>query len=254
MMNHDQANELLAALALDAVEDDERTAIDEHVGGCPRCQNELDALREVAGALGNSVEPLPDGLWSGIAARIDSHAREVAPTAPQLSPRSAEATSLALAFSRRSRAWLSTAGAVAAGVIVVLAVSLSNTTNHVAQLQKAVRTATNNEVAAALEVTGHKVVELRAPNQQKLAQFVLLPDGRGYLVTSELPALGANQTYQLWGVIGGRAISLALMGSSPGHVTFTASGSPQPSVLGITVEPAGGSTTPTSSMVASSTV
>ena len=69
-MNHDDAYELLAALSLDAVDGDERRELLAHVEECPRCQGELDALREVAGALGNSVEALPDQLWSAISGRL----------------------------------------------------------------------------------------------------------------------------------------------------------------------------------------
>jgi anti-sigma-K factor RskA len=42
------------------------------------------------------------------------------------------------------------------------------------------------------------------------------------------------------------------MGADPTKVAFTVSGA-QPSVLGVTVEPAGGSTTPTNAMIASGT-
>ena len=72
-MTHDEANELLAALALDAVSDEERTAVEEHVAQCPRCRSELDGLREVAAALGNSVATLPEGLWPSISKRIYEH-------------------------------------------------------------------------------------------------------------------------------------------------------------------------------------
>jgi anti-sigma-K factor RskA len=88
----------------------------------------------------------------------------------------------------------------------------------------------------------------------RLAQFVLLPDGRGYLVSSHMPELASNLTYQLWGIIDGRAISIGLMGHSPGQVTFTVSGSPTPSALDVTIEPSGGSPSPTSPVVASGAV
>ena len=55
--------------ALDALEGDEHELIEAHLAECPRCRAELDAHREVAAALGNSVEPLPEGLWSSIAER-----------------------------------------------------------------------------------------------------------------------------------------------------------------------------------------
>ncbi len=47
------------------------------------------------------------------------------------------------------------------------------------------------------------------------------PTGQGYLVKSNLPTLSAAKTYQLWGVIKGRAISLGLLGQAPHAVAFT---------------------------------
>ena len=92
------------------------------------------------------------------------------------------------------------------------------------------------------------------PNHAKLAQFVLLPSGRGYLVSSALPKLTADRTYQLWGIIGGQAISLGLLGPAPSQAAFTVAGSGVPSQLGVTVEPAGGSVLPTTAMLASSRI
>ena len=84
-MTHDEVSELLAAYALDAVDGDERTELEEHLAACPRCRGELDGLREVAGALGNSVEPLPEGLWSQIASRLpEREAGDEAPAMPVL--------------------------------------------------------------------------------------------------------------------------------------------------------------------------
>ena len=53
MITHDRAHELLAAVALDAVESIEDDQIESHVNECPRCATELIALRDVASALGN---------------------------------------------------------------------------------------------------------------------------------------------------------------------------------------------------------
>ena len=33
----------------------------------------------------------------------------------------------------------------------------------------------------------------------QLAEFVMLPNGTGYLVKSSMPTLASNETYQLWG-------------------------------------------------------
>ena len=108
---------------------------------------------------------------------------------------------------------------------------------------------------AALRVPGHKVVDVESARHVELAQFVVVPSGQGYLVRSNLPTLSSAKTYQLWGVIDGRAISLGLLGQDPHGATFTlGGGSSRTATLGITVEPAGGSVVPTGTMLAAGTV
>jgi anti-sigma-K factor RskA len=135
-----------------------------------------------------------------------------------------------------------------------MGINLVRADNQVSNLQQAVGRSERTAVVAALETPGHKVVNLESPGHRKVAQFVLLSDGRGYLVSSTLPGLSSDHTYQLWGVIGGQPISLGLLGTSPDQVTFTMAGKPAPSRLSITVEPAGGSVVPSSPMVASGVV
>jgi hypothetical protein len=257
-MTHDEAYELLAALALDAVNDEERLAIEEHVAQCPRCQGELDALREVASAMGNSVETLPEGLWSSISTRIYEVEGEDARPPLLLLEGLGESTGSdrvrRTMSSRRARTITSTFGALAAAVIVVLAFSLAGANGHVSRLQGALGKGTHSAVEAALLTPNHKLVNLESTAHVNLAQFVVLPDGQGYLVKSSMPKLGPMQTYQLWGVINGKTISIGVMGGSPHEVAFTVSGSPRPSKLAVTVEPAGGSVAPTSPIIASGVV
>ena len=254
-MEHDEAVEILAVLALDALDDDQRRAVEEHVAECPRCLGELDAWREVAGALGNSVEPVPEGLWSNIATRLYEDPQH---RAPPLAPLRFD-LSLARARPRQSptssrrRAWVATIG-VAAALVAVLAVSLANADRKVSDLQSALSASSQSQVAAALKTPGHELVNLTSATSRRLAQFVVLPDGRGYLVRSKLPPLASNQTYQLWGIVAGKSISLGVMGSSPGHVTFTVASKPSPSELAVTVEPSGGTSTPSTSILASGAV
>jgi anti-sigma-K factor RskA len=257
-MTHDEAYELLAALSLDAVDADERAAIEEHVAQCPRCQRELDALREVAGAMGNSVEALPEGLWSSISTRIYEVEGE-SPRPPLLvlgtlgEPNEIERRRNSVS-SRRTRTVATSFGALAAAVIVVLAFSLAGANNHVSRLQGALGKGSNSAVEAALLTPNHKLVNLTSSAQVNLAQFVVLPDGQGYLVKSSMPKLSSTQTYQLWGVINGKTISIGLMGGNPQQVAFTVSGSSRPSKLAVTIEPAGGSVSPTSPVIATGVV
>lgn len=260
MLTHEQANELLGALALDAVETDERIHLDEHLAQCPRCRSELDSLLNVAAMMGNSVEPLPEGLWEKISGRLYDVQGEGPQSAPLLVG-AALASNVTSIESRRSVASRKTRGAfasmtlVAAAVIIVLAFSLSGANKKVTDLQGALGNSAHTAVLAALQVPGHRIVNLNnSANHQRVAQFVVLPDGRGYLVSSTLPTLSSKESYQLWGIIGGQPISIGLMGRSPSQVTFTASGLANPSVLAVTVEPTSGSPAPTSPVVASGTV
>ena len=64
MNGHDELISLLGAYALDAVDDDERRAIDEHLEICAACRAEVAQHLEVAAALGTTaVSAAPDDLW-----------------------------------------------------------------------------------------------------------------------------------------------------------------------------------------------
>jgi anti-sigma-K factor RskA len=269
MMSHDEASDLLAVFALDAVDSDEHEEIEAHLAVCPRCRAELDAHRDVAAALGNSVESLPEGLWSSIASRLPRPDEEPPPMptllrdeAPPAAPASEERSSRGFRTPRRtsssshrraSRGRLLSVASLAvaaAAVAAVLGVNLVHANSRISNLQQA----PTASAAAALRKPGHVVVNVESTRHVELAQFVVLPTGQGYLVKSNLPTLSAAKTYQLWGVINGRAISLGLLGQAPHAAAFSLAGSPQPSKLGITVEPAGGSVVPTGAMLAAGTV
>jgi anti-sigma factor RsiW len=262
-MTHEEAHDLLAVFALDAVEADEYEEIEAHLVTCPRCRAELDALRDVAAALGNSVEPLPEGLWSSIASRLPPRSDEEAPPMPVLlragqgEPETAPSRFEASGPTRRSlssRGRVLSVGSIAAAAAVVAAVLGVNLVHDGDQISNLQHASAATVVRTALRTPGHKVVTVEDASHVELAQFVVLPGGQGYLVKSNLPALSSQHTYQLWGVINGHAISLGLLGRAPHAAAFTLAGSPPPSKLGITVEPSSGSVLPTGSMLASGTV
>ncbi len=257
-MSHDEASELLGAYALDAVDGEEFTELEAHLATCPRCRAELDSLREVAAAMGNSVEPLPEGLWSSIASRLPERHDDEPPPMPQLvSPegRSPFRPPPTDSRNRRRRNAVTTLGAIAvaaAAVAIVLGIGLVRADNRVSGLQAAA--GQTSTVSAALRAPGHKLVDLDTTSHTQLAQFVVLPDGRGYMVSSTMPPLSAKETYQLWGIVGSEPISLGTLGDAPQQAAFTMAGSRRPSRLSITAEPSGGSVIPTSPVLATGTV
>ena len=216
----------------------------------------------MAGALGNSVEEPPEGLWSGIVSRLPERQEgtEQVPPMPRLGgpEPSPFRTASATPRSKRSRGAVATIGAfavAAAAVAVVLGIGLVQANHKVSNLQQAAGHQVGATVAAALQTPGHQVVDLDSTTtHRQLAEFVVVPDGRGFLVSSHLPKLHSGSTYQLWGIVGNQAISLGLLGAAPKEATFTMAGSVQPMQLSITAEPAGGSVVPTTSIVATGTV
>jgi anti-sigma-K factor RskA len=255
-MMHDEMNDLLASFALDAVEPLERHVVELHLAECPRCSAELDAMREVAAALGNSVEPLPQNLWAKISSRLPDRQDDAFPPMPNLlrAVRSEERVTPGRAQPRRSsRRWrAATALVAAAAASAALGVALVRNDGQGTDGQASTRAATS-EVVSALETPGHQVVNLESADHVRLAQFVVA-NGRGFLVSSSLPTLSSGETYQLWGLIGSQPISLGLLGRSPSESVFTVGVAPSPTELSVTVEPAGGSVVPTSPMVATGTV
>ena len=241
-MSHDDASELLAPLALDALDEDVRANVEAHVDTCPECQAEVDGLREVASALGTSLEAPPEDLWDKIAGRLYESERGEVPELPPL------LTEYATTEGRRRRQPIRRVRAVvgatllaAAAAIVALALNLSSESGRVANLQSALGAGV---VHQALVTPGHRLVDLSGSDNKVLATFVVLRNGTGYLVSSKMPALPSNETYQLWGVVAGKPVSIGIMGSHPREVAFTLASSPAPSALAVTVEPAAGATSP----------
>ena len=72
---------------------------------------------------------------------------------------------------------------------------------------------------------------------------MLTAAGTGFVIDDAgdgLAPLPADRTYQLWGVVGNRTISLGLLGSHPGIVPFSVAGSAPVTEFAITSEVAGG--------------
>jgi anti-sigma-K factor RskA len=250
-MTHDDASELLASMALDALDEETQGRMEEHILTCPECRGELDELREVASALGNTYEVPPEDLWSKISTRLYETDPFDTPSPPVFLSDVDPARRHRV---QRARSLISTVSLAAAAAIIVLGLNLASTNGHVTDLEKALASNGHNGVASALATPGHTVVTLSDSSHKALASFVLLPDGRGYLVHSNMPALPTSETYQLWSIVKGSPVSIGVMGPSPRAVAFTYVSSSGPSKLAVTIEPAGGSLTPAKSLVASGEV
>ena len=67
-------------------------------------------------------------------------------------------------------------------------------------------------------------VVLSSEDDAQRAVAVLEPGGLGVISLRDLPDLGPDRTYQLWGVIDDEVISLGVLGHRPGVEPFTVDG------------------------------
>lgn len=247
MMTHDDALELLAVYALDAVDGAERDALEAHLATCPRCASELDSLRAVTSAMGNVSESASPEIWEKIAGRLDGAPVTSSPPVPfTLTP--------ARRSTRTPRRFVARVASLAAVLAIgLLGFGLLHANSQVAQLRGSLANAQRGALAAAERDPGHRDVSLLDDHGAVVVRVVLL-DGRGYVASTKLTSLSLSKTYQLWGIFHGVPVSIGLLGPSPHSVEFAVAGALAPSKIALTVEPAGGSPTPTTPIVAAGAV
>lgn len=229
----DHPARLVAAFSLDAVDASEAAVVEDYLRLHPEALKELQSFREVAAWLGYSSAVAPPDLWERIEASLDDRAPSPGPELAKVlsmpAPKSPPPTGHQAASRWPSvRWWLASAAAV---VIAVAASAVLLSPSAVSDpLQVAVeQLREDRDVRIASLVNAASPVAVEALIDLK---------GHGYLLAGDLPRLGRDQTYQLWGVIGEQVISLGVLGPTPSLETFTARADLR--ALAITIEPAGG--------------
>jgi hypothetical protein len=222
-LTHDEIEELLGAYCLDAVEPDEREAIEAHLPDCPRCRAEVAELREVAALLANNTADAPDGLWDRIADAIDG-------TAPPMRLDVGR---------RRRRGWAPIVlWAAAVVAILLLGWQVLDLRRENDRIQQQVAAADADRAAVteanlALLDPGSRVVRLSGTGDER-ALAVLTEQGTGYMLAVDLPALDSG-IYELWGADSNGGLTALGSLEQSGVVEFDASGEVQK--LLITAEP-----------------
>ena len=220
-MTEDQMNELLGAYALDAVDESERREIEGLLAKNPRARAEVAEHREVATLLASTGAPAPSGLWDKIAASLEERAPEPGNLLAPLIRLDSQPNKRAVRTGRSP--WLvASAFAVAACVaLAVLGIKLNNRTNELDSARSQTASAQLVTAASTAMATSTRKVTLKAENGTTAANIAI--DGaNGYLVADQLPSLSADRTYQLWGLIDDKVISLGVLGNSPKVVVFPA--------------------------------
>ncbi|HXX90150.1 MAG TPA: anti-sigma factor [Acidimicrobiales bacterium] len=253
-VTHEDIAELLGAYALNAVDPDEAGMVATHVAQCPRCAAELREYEEVAAMLATAGGDAPVELWDRIAEQATGPEAGPGATLPFAVPEDASGGPEPRTRRPTLRPLALSVAGIAAVIVVLLGVQvarLDTRVNHLSALSQH-QGMSQAVQAALLDPDARRVVLAGAQSTgPALAELVVLPSGAGYLVDNRLPALPADETYQLWALIGGRAVSLGLLGNAPGTLAFTVGGA-DPSGYAITAERAGGVVAPSHAPVAQS--
>ena len=232
-MTHIELQELLGAYALDAVDGEERALVESHLAECPRCASEVASHREVAAALAHAGAPAPEGVWDRIAGELveTPPALDLAKVAPLQKP------------PRRSRGPMIGLVAAAAAVTAVLGFEVVRQEQRIDRLTDTMRRGALDQAAAAANADARaQRVTLRSDDGRVYAEATMQENGTGFLVRHNLPALPDSRTYQLWGVVGTRSVSLGVLGPNPGVVGFHMNG--DVTTVAVTEEEKGGTIVP----------
>ena len=220
-------HELSAGYALDALDSGEREAFERHLAGCKQCRTDVASFWEVTSALAVAADgpaPSPE-LRERILVDVRAEQQTVVPLESRrrsLSPVLASVTAIA--------------AAVAIGV-GIYTVSLNAKLDETRSLLGAQQSA-----AAVLADPAAKTVALQAGS----GRLVVAADGQSVLVLDDLGAAPAGKTYQAWIVQGQTPVSAGIFARSEGHtVVPIAQPVPEGAVVAVTLEQAGGASSPT---------
>jgi anti-sigma-K factor RskA len=222
-MSHDP-HDLLAAYALDALDDDERERFERHLEECDECSEQLALLREPVAALAYAAEgPAPPEALRG---RIIEGAR-------------AEARAPVIRLRRRNWPLAAAAGIAAAAACLAIGLgiwanSLSNSLDR--------ESSTNSTYEQILRFGAAAKPLIGADGSLLVAN-----DGRAALVVCGLADAPSEKTYEAWVITGKTPQPAGLFrggnnGCSPVVLTERV---PNNATVAVTIEQAGGAALPT---------
>lgn len=228
-MTDDDVRDLLAAWALDAVDDVERAAVERAMRTDPALAAEGRALRETAAALAaHSSSPAPDRVRDAVLSQVG--------TVPQAGPASAPVAR----SSRTRRVSLRQVSAIAAAFLVGAAIPTGVAISQSTQLTELERQ--TQALDDVLDRPGARIVQADVSGGGNATAIVA--DGAAVFTARGLPALDDGD-YQLWIVAEGAPESAGLLDVQDGATVADVAALSPDAALAVTVEPRGGSLQPT---------
>jgi anti-sigma factor RsiW len=227
---------LVGAYALDAVDDLERVAFDRHLTDCESCRAEVDELRETAARLADSTWSVPPPrLRTDVLAAIG---------------RTRQLTSLEPARRERPVRWQRWTAAAAAAVV------LAGGAGAAAWTIQDQRVRDQRALAEAAQQRETRTRQILAAPDLVVRTSPMIGGGKVTVATSALQnagvvLLGADvapsggRVFQLWTIRDKVATSAGALAVGQTSAVQIVNGLPGDDSVGVTVEPAGGSASPT---------
>jgi anti-sigma-K factor RskA len=239
-----RVHELAGAYALDALDDAERERYERHLRRCPACAEDVRRMTSTATALAMAVaaEP-PTGLKERVLA-----AAAATPQLPPLPPPAAARHRHGRPVTRS--AWFPrlALGVAAVGVAaaVVLAVVTVSTQNRLTTVQ-----AQNQALAAVLAAPDAQVATANSSTGGSATVVLSYAEQKMIFTSTGLAPLPNNKVYELWLLSTGSARSAGLLPAPTDGKTapVLAAGLTSADKVGVTVEPAGGTSSPTTTPI-----
>ncbi|MEO1062172.1 MAG: anti-sigma factor [Actinomycetota bacterium] len=242
MSDDDELERLTGAWALDAVDDDERAALEARLADDDELRTEADELREVAGLLGEaSAERPPPGLRDAILAEVAATPQEAAPV-EDARVADAERSADVVPLRRWSRTRVA-AGLAAAAAVVVVALVGASVLGGDDEVPAEIAAVVDDPAAVVVELDG-ELGPLRLVVSEREQAAVVRGD--------DVAVPAGDRTYQLWelGDDGTITPSELFRPDDDGSLEVRLDGVGPGPAFAVSEEPAGGSPQPTGDIVA----
>lgn len=256
----DDAHALSGAYAVDALDDQERTRFEAHLENCAHCRAEVDELRQAAATLtlDRAVAP-PASMRDSILGQISSirplpplQPESAAPAAPAQPIPAARAetsneTSTVVPFAARRRMLRRTPLLVAAALVLLLSAGLAWMSPWSGNDSEVHLTAAERVLGAD---DAHRV-EATFPDGARATVVHSRSEGRAVILTQDMALAPEGRVYELWlQTPKGDMVPAGLMPDDADATVLLDGDASRATAVGITVEPDGGSTEPTTKPIA----
>ncbi|KUL28501.1 anti-sigma factor [Actinoplanes awajinensis] len=241
---------LAGAYVLDAVDDIERAAFDRHLAECETCRTEVDEFRETAAMLAG-------GTWSVPSPRMRENVLAEIKTTRQLPPQAPVPTVVAAAAAGERRR-MTRRHLLSAAAAVVVAATAAGTIAYQVQddrvrQEQATAQAVRDQESRVRGILGSPDVEVRGEQLRDGGRVTVAfskQDNAGVILLDADAAPADGHVFQLWTVRSSTPISEGALAVGQSQVVKVVDGIASASDVGVTIEPPGGSVTPTVPMVA----